>query len=146
VTSGLYTSHWRNRDLVDLDATIIGISRGKPRRTAFLYRVMRELEPSNEVWNAPADDWRDLYGAQLEAIGAEAILARIADLSGGKPAVLLCWEPDGADCHRSLVAGYLEREAGVEVPELKPGDLPRRPDSPQVSLFDPDQHRREETT
>jgi len=35
----------------------------------------------------------------------------------GEDAILLCWEKPGEFCHRRLVAEWLERELGVEVPE-----------------------------
>lgn len=38
-----------------------------------------------------------------------------ADLS---EAIILCWEKPGDNCHRRLVAEWLEKSLGVEVPEL----------------------------
>jgi uncharacterized protein (DUF488 family) len=35
----------------------------------------------------------------------------------GEDAILLCFEKAGEFCHRRLVAEWLERELGVEVPE-----------------------------
>ena len=39
-----------------------------------------------------------------------------ADL--GPDAVLLCWEAAGEDCHRRLVAEWLEKFLKIQVPEL----------------------------
>lgn len=36
----------------------------------------------------------------------------------GKDAVLLCFEAPGEYCHRRVVAEWLERNLGIEVPEL----------------------------
>jgi hypothetical protein len=50
------------------------------------------------------------------------VLARLdpgkiyADL--GPDAILLCWESPGADCHRRLVAQWLEESLKIKVPEL----------------------------
>lgn len=40
----------------------------------------------------------------------------VADL--GEDAILLCWEKPGEDCHRRLVAEWLESHTGIKVPEL----------------------------
>jgi len=37
---------------------------------------------------------------------------------GPVEAILLCWEPPGAFCHRRLVAAWLETALGIVVPEL----------------------------
>lgn len=36
----------------------------------------------------------------------------------GEDAVLLCWEKSNTFCHRHLVARWIEKALGVEVPEL----------------------------
>ena len=38
----------------------------------------------------------------------------------GEDAILLCYEDPGKRCHRRLVADWLERTLGIEVPELTP--------------------------
>jgi len=35
-----------------------------------------------------------------------------------KDSILLCWERPGEDCHRRLVAEWIEEAIGVKVPEL----------------------------
>jgi hypothetical protein len=39
-----------------------------------------------------------------------------------KGQVLLCWEPAGDFCHRRIVADWVEKGIGIEVPEWKPSD------------------------
>jgi uncharacterized protein (DUF488 family) len=36
----------------------------------------------------------------------------------GADAVLLCWEKPGVFCHRRLVAEWLEKSLGIEIPEF----------------------------
>lgn len=36
----------------------------------------------------------------------------------GAKAILLCWEKPGEDCHRRLVAEWLEKNLKIKVPEL----------------------------
>jgi hypothetical protein len=99
---------------------------------------MCSLAPSDEVW--AHEDMREFeasYVRQLEGLGAEAILERLARIGDGRPVVLLCWEkPDDEWCHRWQLADFLQREVGVSVPELEPGMLGKRPDAPQQALFD----------
>ena len=36
----------------------------------------------------------------------------------GENSILLCYEKSGKFCHRRLVADWIEKELGIEVPEL----------------------------
>ena len=137
----VFTSHWRNAELADLDCVPVGISRGEPRwKLGFRYRRYPVLAPDGLTWTQEdLGKFAASYVRQLEALGAGRILSDLERIADGKAAVMLCWEkladPDEY-CHRRTLAGFLEREAGIQVPELRPGDVPRRPDSPQVSLFE----------
>ncbi len=142
----LFTSRWANKELADLRCVPTGISRGTPRfATGYRYRQVRELAPGDEAWSREDEAaFAEAYAAQLDALGIEAIvsrLARIAEESGGLPLVLLCYECSDEFCHRHVLRRWLAGR-GVRVKELEPGDLPPRPDAPQPSLFD---HHREET-
>ncbi len=136
----VYTSHWRNALLKDVDAVIVGVSRGTPRRSpGYRYRVLRSLAPNDTAWNAPdRESFEKAYGHQLDGLGVETILADLRRTGGGRPVVCLCWErldEPGEWCHRRQLADYLEREAGISVRELAPGDLPQREDAPEPRLF-----------
>jgi hypothetical protein len=136
----LYTSHWRHPLLEHVDAQIVSIARGQPRwRLPFRYRKLRSLAPCDAAWNAPnRESYEEAYRSQLEELGIGTILADLERVSGGSPVVALCWErldePD-AWCHRTMLARYLEEHASLKVPELKPGMLPPRPDTPEPRLF-----------
>jgi hypothetical protein len=136
----IYTSHWRNRELADLDAVPVSISRGTPRgNPGYRFRRFDALAPDDRTWAHKQDReaFAAAYQRQMEELGARAILSRLEEIAAGKPTILLCWEkPTDSWCHRWQLADFIEREAGIVVPELEAGDLPRRPDSPQPSLFD----------
>ena len=120
----VYTSHWRSPLLADVDATIIGISRGEPRWSLpYRYRRLRDLAPSDETWaHDDTDEFEKAYVRQLEQIGAGQILERIAAVAGGRPAVLLCWErPHEEFCHRWTLAAFLRGQTGLVVAELEHG-------------------------
>ena len=136
----LFTSFWSNPELRDLDAVIVSISRGEPRwPLPFTYRRLRELAPDNETWkHQDRESFERSYIAQLEEVGATAILERLERISGARrPVVMLCWERPGDEvCHRWQLAAWLREQTGIIVPELKAGMLPRKPYSPQRGLFD----------
>jgi Protein of unknown function, DUF488 len=126
----LFTSFWSNPELRDLDAVIVSISRGEPRWSLpFTYRRVRELAPDNETWtHLNRESFERSYIAQLEEVGAAAILERLERINGTRrPVVMLCWErPDAEYCHRWTLSRFIERDAGIVVPELQPRMLPRR--------------------
>jgi hypothetical protein len=136
----LFTSHWRNPELRHLDATIIGISRGTPRgNPGFRYRVLRSLAPSRETFTIQdRERYAASYRAQLEELGVGRILVDLKRIGGTGTIVMLCWEwlADPLEwCHRRMLACYIERDTGLEVPELKAQMLPQREDMAQRSLF-----------
>lgn len=139
--SHLFTSHWRSPLLRDAEATFVGISRGVPRRRLpFRYKVLRSLAPSRKAFdlNDP-NEFAGEYRAQLETLGPNRIADDLRRVSGGRPAVLLCWEDldkPGQWCHRRFLAEWLRDRLGVEVLELRTGDLPRREDVAQPSIFE----------
>ncbi|MFA4971901.1 MAG: hypothetical protein WC683_04760 [bacterium] len=53
------------------------------------------------------------YLQQLAQLDAKQVYR---DLGDG--AIMLCWEKPGKFCHRRLAAEWLERELGIEVPEV----------------------------
>lgn len=134
----LYTSHWSSALLPHVAATMIAISRGKPRwKLAYRYRVLSELAPDDATWTEETEEgFERSYLDQLQALGSEAILARLAGIGDGRPICLLCWEkPHEKYCHRWTLADFLQSEAGITVPELEPGMLPDRPGVPEPRLF-----------
>lgn len=65
-------------------------------------------------------------------------MERLEEISAGKPAILLCWErldKPGEWCHRQQLSRFLLDEAGIEVPELRPGDVPQHEDATEMRLF-----------
>ena len=111
------TSYFANRRAA-ADPHAVAISRGVPRW--FHGRVYDPLRPS----------WKLVQGAKTATIGHDEyerryraeVLDRLDPAHVrrelGDDAVLLCWERAGEPCHRRLVADWLERSLGIEVPEL----------------------------
>lgn len=133
----LYTSHWRSPILANVDAQVVGISRGTPRWSLpFKYRKLSALAPDARTWaQEDQEQFEASYTQQLEALGAEAILTDLERVAGGKPAILVCWEQPGEWCHRRQLANYLRSQTGIVIPELKHGMLEKR-STAQPTLFD----------
>ena len=138
----LFTSRWANRELAHLACLPVGISRGVPMfPLAYPCKLARWLAPSGATF-ALEDPlaYEASYVAPLEDLGVRTILERLEKISreaGGLPLCLLCFEDlskPGAWCHRQHLSAWL-RGRGVEIRELGPGYLPRRPDAPQQALF-----------
>jgi len=136
----LYTGHWGNKELADLDAVMVAISRGKPRwKLPYRYRVLGLLVPSKEAFTL--QDWQEFeraYRAGLEEVGVERIVSELRRINyehGGKPLVCLCWEPPGQFCHRRVFARWIEEHTGVGVSELRIGMAPRLLPPNQEKLF-----------
>ena len=136
----LYTSHWRYPLLEHVDAQIVSISRGQPRRRLpFRYRKLTSLAPGNAAWNTPdQESFEEAYRTQLEELGIRTIIADLEHVSGGRPVVAVCWERlDDPDewCHRTMLAHYLEEQVNIKVRELEPGMISPRPETPEPRLF-----------
>ena len=79
------------------------------------------------------------YIRQLEELGIKRVLADLAQISGqhgGKPLCLVCWErPHEPFCHRWTLSRWIEKQAGIEVPELEASMLAKKLSAPQPPLF-----------
>jgi hypothetical protein len=83
------------------------------------------LAPREDMLHLEEADYRREYQKILDCLDPRQVYEDL-----GPDAVLLCWEPAGAFCHRRLVAEWLEEHLGVQVPEL-----PRYYHSKQKNLF-----------
>ncbi len=115
----IYTSSWHTALPPHIQK--IGISRSTPRGYPAGYRVMRELAPGPWFNSVSPEEYHTRFMAQLEALDAGKIVAKIHDLSGGRDAALLCYErpnDPAAWCHRGQVAGWLHEKLDIEVCEF----------------------------
>jgi uncharacterized protein YeaO (DUF488 family) len=129
----LYTSHWRNQDLVHRnDLVAVGISRGVPRgelakRLPYRYKRLVGLAPPSglfERWKAGTvgqEEYTRVYRNHLDSLGLEEVVGQLEKKSaenGGKPLVLLCWCSTGEFCHRRVFADWYREKTSQEIPEL----------------------------
>jgi hypothetical protein len=101
----------------------ISIARDVPRQTPDGYRAFKRLAPG--AWSNAVSkvEYERLYRLEvLSKLDPAETLAKLTELAGGAEPVLMCWErpPFTASnfCHRRMVADWLERSLGIEVPEI----------------------------
>lgn len=70
------------------------------------------------------DAFLDIYSAHVEQPAAQAALKEAANIAMAKPSVLLCYERDPKQCHRTLVAGLMKELASFTIRHL--GVNPRK--------------------
>lgn len=95
----------------------VAICRGLPR--GWKGRAYRPLAPSWPLIKAqmPPSDFIKAYHAEvLSKLNPQQVLQDL----GGDDFIMLCWEPPGVFCHRQVVAAWLKKELGLEIPELNP--------------------------
>ena len=83
------------------------------------YRLYRPLNPRREMLSLPPAEYDVLYAEILAELDPAQVWADLHRLAGDAEPVLLFFEKDATGCHRRLVARWLERELGIEVPELE---------------------------
>lgn len=98
------------------------------------FRVYSALAPGAWFKSVSREEYIQRFTAQLAALDPRQVWDELHALANGAEPVMLCWEvPPWTDrnwCHRRMVAEWLERELGVEIPELTPGDLKGQPPAP----------------
>lgn len=100
----------------------VAIARGVPRW--FRGRIYDQLRPTREMLALDTDAYKVAYEELLAGLDPHEIATAIGDGS-----VMLCWERDPANCHRTMAARYL-LAAGYDVEELTPNIHDR-----QLALF-----------
>jgi hypothetical protein len=107
----MFTSYFANAKKLPPDLVPVSIARGSPR--GFAGRKELRLAPTWAMLKMTKPD----YDARFAEMLAKLDPAEVYHLLG-ENAVLLCWEKPGDACHRRLVAEWLERHLGIEVPEF----------------------------
>ncbi|HUE45198.1 MAG TPA: hypothetical protein VMO81_03005 [Aestuariivirgaceae bacterium] len=113
---------WTSRWFTKLPPAMqkFGISRSVRRGYPAGYRRVRELELGPWCRSVTPEEYHHRFMAQLGALDARAIVARLEQLGDGRDVVLLCYEaphkPE-AWCHRAQVSAWLYDELGIEVHE-----------------------------
>src|SRR3954468_13373472 len=96
---------------------------GTPRWWKRELEHVRRITPYGVFGQAEGAEYERLYLARLDQIDVNSLAQRFADISArhdNRPLVLLCFEKNPAECHRSLLARWLEAHGFGPVPEAEP--------------------------
>ncbi len=109
------------------DPRAVSIARGNPRA----YRGKRyiRLAPTWAMLKLDETTYRIQFAEILAQLDPQQVFNDLVELAG-PDAILLCWEKAGRFCHRRLVAGWLESNLGIQVPELERDE----PEDPAIPL------------
>lgn len=112
----LYTSYYAMQKTLRANGLfLISISRYQPRFCR-CDAWMPELAPTKEMFDMTQTQYKKAFAQILKALDPHKVMERINRITGGKPAVLLCYEAPDDFCHRHLVSAWL-RKQGIEVAE-----------------------------
>jgi len=136
----LYTACYGRARALPPDFTQVRTSRGIPEWWHPARRIdALPLAPSPQVMSASkvGRPWQPIYRQQLELLYRSGVLEKVID---GLPenSVLLCFESDPRDCHRSILAAYLVEKGIATVKEYvaPPLPVPKKPTPPvDAQLF-----------
>lgn len=110
------TSYFANKAAA-ADPQAVSIARWPPRWWGSRKRYAALAPPADLIKRAKAGlPWTDFISEYRETVLDKLDPAKVyADLS---ESIILCWEKAGENCHRRLIAEWLEKALGISVPEL----------------------------
>ena len=105
----IYTSYFANYRKIPNDTIKIAICLYPPKGwTGYKYL---ELSPSADMLSlAKSGNWSEfikMYRSKLDCLEADEVVENLYDISGNSDIVLLCYEKNPSECHRSLVREWL---------------------------------------
>lgn len=111
------TSYFANKSAAG-DPRSVSIARWPPRWWGARKRYIA-LSPSADLLKRSRSglSWIEYVAEFRRDVLAKLDPAKVfADL--GPEAILLCWEAPGHECHRRLVAEWLEKSLNIKIPEI----------------------------
>lgn len=119
----IYTSYFANlKNLEKDDIVPIGICCYPPKW--FKGPNLRAIAPSPDILEkckSSHAEYDKRYRTEVLSLFKDAniLLERISFISGGKDAVLCCYEKPSDFCHRHILAKWLEEQTGIKVEEFE---------------------------
>lgn len=119
----IYTSYFANlKNLEKDDIVPIGICCYPPKW--FKGPNLRAIAPSPDILEkckSSHAEYEKRYRTEVLSLFKDAniLLERISFISGGKDAVLCCYEKPSDFCHRHILAKWLEEQTGIKVEEFE---------------------------
>ena len=135
----IYTSRYHNKTVASGDFTPVGISQGNARFLKYTPVYLRALAPTRAMIKMTDKvAYQEAYVKILDDLGIENVQKMLADISDGKPIVLLCFEDLRKPelwCHRTMFAEWYEQQTGQKVEELQEQESRKTRVGTHLSLF-----------
>lgn len=129
----LYTSYFGQlRNLSKRGIIPVSVARYNPK--FFKGYAMYEVAPYGPMLKMEEGEYRRAYASILRRNDANKIYQLIQRIGKGSDVALLCYEKPGEFCHRRLLAEWLEKSLGIEVPEFVVEES-KAPQAKQLELF-----------
>ena len=133
----IYTSYFGNlRKLSNAGIVPVSIARWNPRWfEGISYRIAAPL-PDMLRDDITREQYISQYnGRVLRNLDPARIVRDLQMLTGNRDCALLCYEKPGDFCHRRLLAEWMLRETGLEIPEFGVVEKPKEPEIIEQTLF-----------
>ncbi|MCK5614208.1 DUF488 domain-containing protein [Candidatus Pacearchaeota archaeon] len=115
----IFTSHHAKiEQLFEMGLTPISISVMFPRYSKIKYPEYKKLAPRYDMLKMDWQTYNIQFQKILKAPDPVRVYAHLSELSRGKDIVLLCYEKDRNECHRQMVAEWLEKKLQINVKEV----------------------------
>ena len=131
----IYTSYFAKAEQIRKDEKFpISIARFNPK--FFQGSSYQMLAPYSNMLRMEWEDYLPLFDKILAKTTPNQCLSDLERMSQGKDIVMLCYEKDHNDCHRKIVADWMN-EAGYDVEELYKIEevIKKEPPPRQLDLF-----------
>ncbi len=133
----IYTSYFGNlRKLSNAGIVPVSVARWNPKWfEGISYKI---VAPMADMLRD--DITRDEYIRQyrnrvLWNLNPARVLRDLQMLTGNRDCALLCYEKPGDFCHRRLLADWMLKETGMEIPEFGVVEKPKEPEIIEQTLF-----------
>lgn len=110
----IYTGSWFKKYPKDFKKISICLSSPAGMRSD---QHEKELAPRGYMLKLSGAQFESAYEKVLRAAFKSGVIKRIIEQGEKENIVLLCWEIDRMNCHRLIVANFIEQIYKVRVPE-----------------------------
>jgi len=115
----LTSYHAKIDQLIEMGLTPISISVQFPKYAKIKYHQYKVLAPTYAMLKMDKGQYNEEFQKILAKQNAVHIHSDLVRLSKEKDIVLLCYEKDRNECHRSIVGKWLESKLQIKVEEVE---------------------------
>jgi len=120
----IYTSYYgNNRKLLLKGILPVAISNSTPKwfRPAKFQALVPpwEIVSKSREGKITDEEFKKEYMKQLNALNPSEVIKSLEEIGKGNDIALLCYEKNPSECHRKIVAEWLEKKTGITVKEFE---------------------------